>query len=95
MTYQRKLEEARRLRAALAAGEGVDPADYPMLAATVGLDGETLGDVTGLIVAMDAAWARIGAAIEHARMIAKAAIDAAPDVEAARAVTPAWPEPPQ
>ena len=88
-----KLEaEARRVEAAIAAEEDVQPADYPLLAASLGIDGNTIAEVAAVIIAMDAAWAQIGAAIEAARLGAKQAIDAADDEATARAVAPAWPQ---
>lgn len=87
MTYARKVEEAK---AAQAADEPV-PVDYPMLAASIGIDGADLAAVAATVLAMDAAWARIGAAIEVARLTAKMAIDLAETAEAARAVVPNWP----
>ncbi|MEP9372627.1 hypothetical protein [Mesorhizobium sp. KR1-2] len=91
MTYQRKVEEARRLVALAEAEAQINAAEFPMLSATVGLDGDTLDAVARLVIDMDAAWARVGAAIEAVRMATKQAIDAAEDEEAARAVVPAWP----
>lgn len=93
MTYARKTDEARRAQAAIAAEEDIQPVDYPLLAATIGIDGNTLAEVAAVIIAMDAAWAQIGAAIEAARLGAKQAIDAAEDEATARAVAPAWPQP--
>lgn len=93
MTYARKTDEARRVEAAIAAEEDVQPADYPLLAASLGIDGSTIAEVAAVIIAMDAAWAQIGAAIEAARLGAKQAIDAADDEATARAVAPAWPQP--
>lgn len=93
MTYARKTDEARRVEAAIAAEEDVQPADYPLLAASLGIDGNTIAEVAAVILAMDTAWAQIGAAIEAARLGAKQAIDAADDEATARAVAPAWPQP--
>lgn len=93
MTYQRKVEEARRLQAAIAAEEEIVPGDYPLLSASLGIDGETLADVAGVVLGMDAAWAQIGAAIETARLAGKKAVDDAGDEAAARAVVVAWPQP--
>lgn len=91
MTYQRKVEEARRL-----ADDGEpDPADYPLLSASVGIDGADLAAVAAVVLGMDAAWAQIGAGIETARLAAKAAIDAAETEVAARAVEIVWPQPQQ
>lgn len=91
MTYQRKIEEARRLIEMTEAEEDIDPAEFPMLSATIGIDGDTLADIAALVIAMDAAWAHVGAAIEAARLGAKAAIEAATDEAEARAVVAVWP----
>lgn len=89
MTYQAKSAEAARF------ASDADPqaGDYPLLAAEVGITGETLGDVAGVVAAAHAQWLAIGALIEAARLAAKAAVDAAENAAAARAVTPAWPAP--
>lgn len=87
MTYQAKAAEAARFMADAGAG------DYPLLAAEVGITGETLTEVAGVVAAAHARWLAIGARIEAARLAAKAAVDVAPDETTARAVTPAWPEP--
>lgn len=91
MTYSRKVEEAR---ACLAAAEPA-PQDYPLLAATIGIDGADVVAVAQLVIAMDAQWTQIGAAIEAVRLGSKAAIDAADDEAAARAAAAsvAWPQP--
>lgn len=89
MTYQRKVEEARM------ADAEADPvaADYPLLAASVGIDGQTVADVADLVLAMDAQWSVIGAAIEAARRAGKQAVAEAADEAAVRAAfeAVAWP----
>lgn len=93
LTYQRKVEEAKRavLEAAPAAG------DYPMLAASVGIDGDDVKAVGTLVLAMDAQWAVIGAAIERRRMSAKRDIQSAEDEEAILAIMAGitWPDAPE
>ena len=88
MTYQAKVEEARRL-----AEDAVpDPADYPLLAAEVGITDEDLGSVGAVVISNYQAWLTIGAAIEAARLGAKRAIDEAETFDAAEAATQvAWP----
>lgn len=80
MTYQRKAEEAR---ACLSDTDPV-PADYPMLAAEVGITAEDLPGVAQIVNAAHEAWIAIGAQIEAARLGAKAAIEAADTVVEAR-----------
>lgn len=87
MTYARKVDQAR---AVLAATEP-RPAQYPMLAASIGIDGADIVAVANTIIAMDAAWEAIGAAIEEARLAGKKAIDNAGTVELAKAVQVTWP----
>lgn len=89
MTYSRKLEEAR----AAAAEEEPEAETYPLLAASLGIDGATVAAVAQVVIGMDAAWTVIGAAIEAARLGAKKAIDDAEDEAAVRAVEPVWPQP--
>lgn len=94
MTYQRKVEEARRHQTAVAAEEEIDPANYPLLAASIGIDGPDLAAVAAVVLTMDAAWAQIGAAIEATRLAAKQAIEDAEGEPAARASAAAeWPQP--
>lgn len=90
MTYQRKVEEAKR--AILEEEPTAD--DYTMLAASLGVDGETVKEVATVVLAMDAAWAVIGAGIEKIRMNTKKDIDDAASAEAANAIVDAivWPE---
>ncbi|MFU0503999.1 hypothetical protein [Pseudaminobacter sp. NGMCC 1.201702] len=89
MTYQRKVEEAR----AASTEQNPDPADYPLLSASVGIDGPDLAAVAAVVLAMDAAWTQIGAAIEAVRLGTKKAIDDAAGEAAARAAVEAavWP----
>ncbi|WP_162936857.1 hypothetical protein [Agrobacterium deltaense] len=89
MTYQRKVEEAKR---AVLEEDPVD-AEYPMLSASLGIDGETVKLVAAVVLSMDAEWAAIGAAIEKVRMSAKKAIDDALNFEDATAAVDAiiWP----
>lgn len=72
MTYLRKLEEARAQQAG-------GPGPFPLLAATIGIDGPNLAAVAAVCVAMGDAWANIAAAIETTRLGAKAAIEAVQD----------------
>jgi hypothetical protein len=90
MTYQRKVEEAKRA----ILEEEPAAADYPMLAASVGVDGDTVKEIATIVLAMDAAWAVIGSAIEKTRLNVKKAIDEAVSAEAANAAVNAlvWPE---
>lgn len=81
LTYLRKVEQAT---AALAA-EKPKAADYPLLAASVGIDGKTICDVAKVVLARAAAWELANAHIERVRMTTKAAIDAATDVSGAEA----------
>ncbi|MGV6871745.1 hypothetical protein ACUSIJ_03510 [Pseudochelatococcus sp. B33] len=87
MTYQAKAAEA--LRYAESAGAGA----YPLLSAEVGITGATLADVAAVVSGAHAQWLAIGSRIEAARLAAKAAVEAAGNEAAARAVAPDWPQP--
>lgn len=89
MTYVRKVEQAK----AAQAHADPQPGDYPLLDASVGLDGADILAVAASVLAMDAAWEQIGTAIEKARLSAKKAIDLARTVEVANAVEVIWPKP--
>lgn len=86
LTYQRKAEEAR---ACLAATDPT-PADYPMLAAEIGITAEALTGVAQIVNAAHEAWIAIGAQIEAARLGAKSAINAATSAQEAQAVADSW-----
>lgn len=79
MIYQQKYEEAIRLQS--------DPApideDYPLLAASVGIEGATIQDVANVVLATREQWIQAAAAIEKDRMrINKLISDAMTDEEA-------------
>jgi len=92
MIYQRKAEEAKAL---IAAGGTPNPADYPFLSASVGIEADNLAAVAALVLATEAAWVQVGTAIEAIRLGAKQAVDAATDTSAALAVVAGlnWPKP--
>lgn len=89
MTYQQKAAEA----AACLADPEPDPADYPLLAAEIGITAETLAGVATVVHGQHQAWRVIGGLIEGARLNGKKEIDAAPTAEAAQAAFDAveWP----
>lgn len=95
MEYQQAAAEADLLLTAVAADPEIepDPLQYPMLAASVGIDGDTLVDVATTVATMHGQWRVIGSAIRAARRAGKEAIDAAPTAEAAQAAFDAveWP----
>ena len=88
--YVAKEDEARRA----STEQSPDPADYPLLAASVGLEGATVSEVAGVVLATATAWRQIAGAIEAARLGTKAAIAAATTEAGARAAAAAvaWPE---
>ncbi|UHD45345.1 hypothetical protein LUX29_20510 [Aureimonas altamirensis] len=92
MTYARKVEEAKAVQSATSP----KAADYPMLAASIGLDGKTIKEVADTILEMDAAWATVGAAIEKRRLQLKHNVVNAEDGSALDSVDPnsGWPERP-
>lgn len=91
--YILKLNEAQRFVAE--APEAPEPAEWPMLAAEIGVTGDTLAEVAGVIVATAAAWKQAAAAIETIRLAAKAEIDTATNPAAMAAIEHAviYPEP--
>lgn len=89
MTYARKVEQAK----AAQADADPEPGDYPLLAASIGIDGGDVLAVAATVLSMDAAWEQIGAGIEAARLNGKRAVDLAETAEAARAVEVIWPSP--
>lgn len=97
MEYQQAAAEADLLLTAVAADpeHEPDPLQYPMLFASVGIDGDTLVDVATTVATMHGQWRVIGSAIRAARLAGKEEIDAAPTAEAAQAAFDAveWPVP--
>lgn len=89
MTYQAKVDEVR----ALAQDLDPDAANYPLLAAEIGITAESLQDVAAAVLGAYRQWQQLGAVIERARLGAKAEIDAATTQEEARAAVDAvtWP----
>ena len=93
MTYREKLEQAENVLAS-----GQDAADalsgedarsaYPTLAASIGIEGETLWACAQLV------WAKVSHDIEKARLGGKSAVAASSDHDSARAAYAAvtWPE---
>ncbi|EPE99546.1 hypothetical protein [Rhizobium grahamii] len=94
MTYQQKSDEARRYITAIGSSETpINPADYPLLSAEVGITAPTLGEVVAVVNAAFLQWQMIGGAIEAIRLGTKAAIDASGTVAEAEAAAGAavWP----
>lgn len=95
MEYQQAAAEAEALLTAIALDPDYepDPELYPMLAASIGIDGGTLAEVAATVAAMHGQWRQIGSAIRAARLAGKAAIDAAETAEDAQAAFDAveWP----
>ncbi|KQR30126.1 hypothetical protein ASF91_15020 [Rhizobium sp. Leaf155] len=89
MTYMQKADEASRY---LATSNPV-AADYPLLAAEVGITAATIEGVAQVVHEAYSQWQVIGAAIEAARLAVKFAIDDAADAPAAQAAAAAitWP----
>ena len=90
LTYLTKTDEARR---AVAGGAPVEPADYPLLAAEIGITAAGLLEVAAVVLAAHQAWQVAGAAIEAARLACKAAVGTAADIATAEAAAAAveWP----
>lgn len=96
MTYLAKEAQAR----ACMADESPDPADYPLLAATVGIErhpltgevAETVQDVAAIVLNILDQWMQAAAAIERARIGAKQAVeDATTPAEIETAADVTWP----
>jgi hypothetical protein len=79
MVYQEKRREAEAALAALAAagGQPVDPAQFPLLAAELGVTAIGLQELAQMILAKAQDWTIAAAAIEGTRLKAKRDIAAA------------------
>lgn len=73
MVYQRKVQEAETL----ALDNNPDADHYPLLAAEIGITGETLQEVAETVLAKRDQWLAVAALIERTRLLAKADIQAA------------------
>lgn len=89
LTYQQKLNEIEKL------GSDNSPveANYPMLAADIGVNAKTLSEAAALVSGAYGQWLVIGSEIEKARLKAKFDVDAAKNAAAVDAVIAAitWP----
>lgn len=101
MTYQTKFEQAvdysKKYAAHQADPKNVTPPDeneYPLLRASIGIDGSSMIEVAETVTYAFAIWEKIGAAIEGIRLKAKAAIGDAKTEEEAQAAFASikWPE---
>lgn len=90
MVYQRKVQEAETL----ALDNNPYPPHYPLLAAEVGITGETIQEVAETVLAMRDQWLLVAAAIETARLLAKAAVKQASTAAEIEGVVNSilWPE---
>jgi len=79
MVYLQKKAEAE----ACARDPNPKTENYPLLAATVGIDGKTLSDVAELVLLAAKQWVEFAAAVEKTRMAAKHNINKSMDVDAA------------
>jgi len=97
MTYAEKKEQALAVHGLGEEAANALPnhgvAEFPTLSASVPTEAATLWDAAQLVIARYEAFSEIGGAIERVRIEAKAAIRAAPDEAAARAIYEAltWP----
>lgn len=97
MTYREKFDQAEAVdamgeQAANALTEQERVAQFPVLAASVGIEAQTLWECAQLVLTKYQEWAMLAYQIEALRLAGKAAVDAAQDVEAARAASViAWP----
>ncbi|EJF91696.1 hypothetical protein [Bartonella tamiae] len=100
MTYQEKVAQAENYSGQYTAylanpDKNTKPneAEYPLLKASLGIDGDTLLEVAETVTFAYTQWQYVGAEIEKTRLQAKQAIDEAKTIQAAQAVYDAikWP----
>lgn len=78
MTYQEKLAQAR---AVLEIGAGAKAADYPTLAASIGVEAKSLAECAQLVVSKYEQFAQLSGLIERERLVAKKGIKEASDLD--------------
>jgi len=98
MTYMEKRDQANAVHAmgqeaANALTEAERVAQFPTLAASVGIEAATLWDCAQLVIAKSEAWADLSHVIERTRLLGKKSISDASDAASARAAYEAiaWP----
>lgn len=75
--YSDKRNEAMAYLAAVAAGDSIDMANYPYLAAETGVTAPTTEDLATLWITMNAQWQQVAAVLEQITIGAKAQVRAA------------------
>lgn len=75
--YADKRNEAAGYLAAVVAGDPIDMATYPYLAAETGITAPTTEDLANLWVTMNQQWQQVAAALEQITIAAKAQVRAA------------------
>lgn len=89
MTYSEKKEQALAVLDIGSEAANALPnngaSEYPLLAASVGVEAASLYEAAELVMSSYEAWVAIGGAIESKRLIAKKAINDASDVQAVKA----------
>lgn len=92
MEYQQAATEAA---AYFAAGHSEPPpaGTYPMLEASIDIDGGSLEEVASVVLAMHTQWQAIGSEIRAARLAGKKDVDLATSLSELDAVTIVWPDP--
>ncbi len=90
MVYQEKGEQA----IAALNEENPDPDDYPLLKATLGIEGNSIHEVARLVVETKAQWTAVAAAVEEARLGGKANVNASSSVSQAKSIATgiSWPK---
>lgn len=73
MAYQQKYLEAK----AYLANPSIDESEIPHLVAEVGITGDDIAEVAGVVVYMRNQWLQLSASIEQKRLAAKMAVDLA------------------
>jgi hypothetical protein len=90
LTYKQKFDEATAFKA----DPSPQPANYPLLSSTVGIEGAALSDVANFVLTTTATWTTIASNVEKARLGGKQAINAVATVDAAVAAfnSIVWPQ---
>jgi hypothetical protein len=81
MVYQEKYSEALDIQN----DPNPQPANYPICAASLGVEGQTLQTIAALVLATRTKWLTVAAAIENARLGGKGLVNAAATLDAANA----------
>jgi len=77
IVYAKKAQEVQQYRL----DQNPDPKNYPLLTASLGIDGDTLEDIASVVESIELQWKKVAADIERKRLLAKRSIQNSASIE--------------